>query len=307
MRPFTNVLVASAMVCSVAACLDAEPILDVVEGGDDDSASFVALTYNVAGLPQTLSQSMPLENTPLIGPLLNDYELVFLQESWQTPDPNPAAPLRGYHEILVAASTHPNKTVPAMQPFGSDPSRPQALLSDGLNIFSEFPLGGTTRTAWIECNATASDCLALKGFSLTATEIGGAFVYLYNLHMEAGLTREDDDLRDADIDQLLAFLEANSQGRALLIAGDFNLETDSEPAKSQFARLLQSGGLTDACERVDCRRPGNIDKILYRSSADITLEAMSWDLVSDIFVTPEGMPLSDHDPLAVNFAYHVAD
>ncbi len=277
------------------------------ESGRGESGDFIALTYNVAGLPESLSQSMPLENTPLIGPLLNDYDLVLLQESWQTPDPNPAAPLRGYHEILVGASTHPYKTVPAMQPFGSDPARPNALLSDGLNIFSEFPLGETTRTAWTECNATSSDCLALKGFSRTSTEIEGKTVHLYDLHMEAGVTRADDDLRDADIDQLLAALEADSQARALIIAGDFNLDTDAEPAKSQLARLLQSAGLTDACERVDCGHPGNIDKVLYRSSSDVTLEAMSWDLETDVFVAPDGRPLSDHDPLAVHFRYHVAD
>src|SRR5688572_4369456 len=50
------------------------------------SGTLLALTYNVAGLPEGLSQSMPMRNTPIIGPLLNDYDLVFLQESWQTPD-----------------------------------------------------------------------------------------------------------------------------------------------------------------------------------------------------------------------------
>jgi endonuclease/exonuclease/phosphatase family metal-dependent hydrolase len=268
--------------------------------------SFVALTYNVAGLPERLSQSMPLENTPVIGPLLNDYDLVFLQESWQTPDPNPLAPLRTYHEILVDASAHPYKTVPATQPFGNDPARPSALLSDGLNIFSELPLGDTTRVMWSMCNATGSDCLALKGFSLTpATLPDGTTLQLYDLHMEAGETRADDDLRAMDVDQLLAFLEMNSRGEAVIVAGDFNMVSDTEPAKSQLARLLMAAGLTDACAQFACSRPGNLDKILYRSGERVTLEATSWNLESDVFVGADGMPLSDHDPVAVHFAYHV--
>lgn len=275
-------------------------------GEPEGSGELVALTYNVAGLPEGLSSSMPLEYTPLIAPLLNDYDLVFLQESWQTPDPNPVFPLRVYHEILVAASTHPYQTVPADQPLGSDASRPTALLGDGLDIFSEFPLGDTTRVAWSSCVDTASDCLAFKGFSMTPAQLSdGTPVHLYDLHMEAGDSAEDDAARDLGIDQLLSFISQNSQGQALIIGGDFNLETDTEPAKSQLARLLSTAGLTDACTELMCPRPGNIDKLLYRSSARVLLQAESWNLESSKFVSPDGMPLSDHEPLAVRFAYQI--
>jgi Endonuclease/Exonuclease/phosphatase family len=273
---------------------------------EGESGELVALTYNVAGLPEGLSSSMPLTYTPLIGPLLNAYDLVFLQESWQTPDPNPVFPLRVYHEILVAASTLPYKTVPADQPLGNDASRPTALLGDGLNIFSRFPLGDTTRVAWATCVDTASDCLAFKGFSMTPAQLpDGTPVHFYDLHMEAGDSAEDDTARDMGIDQLVGFIAANSQGQALIVGGDFNLDTDTEPAKSQLARLLQAAGLSDACTELMCPRPGNIDKLLYRSSDRVKLAAESWHLPTDVFVSPDGMPLSDHDPLAVRFTYHV--
>jgi exonuclease III len=287
------------------------------DAGDDSDAganppmertgTFTALTYNVAGLPEGLSQSMPLTFTPLIGPLLNDYDLVFLQETWQTPDPNPVAPLRVYHEILVAASTHPYKTVPATQPLGNDPSRPTALLGDGLNIFSEFGLADTTRTAWTTCVETASDCLAFKGFSMTPAQLlDGTTVHLYDLHMEAGNSAADDDARNMGVDQLLAFIDQHSKDQALIIGGDFNLATDTEPAASQFARLRQEAGLTDTCIELDCPRPGNIDKLLYRSSDAVKLSVQSWNLETDRFMSPDGMPLSDHDPVAVRFEYRVA-
>ena len=87
-------------------------------------------------------------NTPIIAPLLNGYDLVLLQETWKTPDPNPLAPTRVYHEILEAGSLHPFKTVSAPLPLGTDPLRPSALVSDGLNTFSRFPFGEVTRVPW---------------------------------------------------------------------------------------------------------------------------------------------------------------
>jgi endonuclease/exonuclease/phosphatase family metal-dependent hydrolase len=284
------------------------------DGGEPDDAgseepphpggTFVALTYNVAGLPEGLSSSDPERNTPLIGPLLNDYDLVFLQESWQTPETNPLAPLRVYHEILVAASTLPYKTAPAAQPLGNDPSRPTALLGDGLDVFSRYPLGDTRRVPWRSCVDSASDCLAFKGFSMTPAQLAdGVMVHLYDLHMEAGDSAADDQARDAGIDQLLAFIQQYSSGTALIIGGDFNLHTDREPAAGQLARLLALGGLFDSCGELHCPAPGNIDKLLYRSSGSVSLQAESWELQSDKFETPEGGPLSDHEPLAVRFRW----
>lgn len=286
---------------------DAGEDLDAGSEPAAPSGSFRALTYNVAGLPEGLSSSMPSLYTPLIGPLLKPYDLVFLQETWLTPDPNPFAPLRGYHEILVATTDQPYKTVPAMQPFGNDPSRPTALLGDGLNIFSRIPLEETTRVAWRGCVDTEADCLALKGFSLTPAHPAPELtVHLYDLHMEAGDSPEDDQARDAGIDQLIAFMAERSRDTAVIVAGDFNLHTDAEPAKSQLARLLQTAGLRDSCAELACPSPGTIDKVLYRSSQQLQLMAESWRRDTDTFVTADGQPLSDHAPVEVRFQWRAA-
>jgi endonuclease/exonuclease/phosphatase family metal-dependent hydrolase len=271
---------------------------------DGPSGEFLALTYNVAGLPMGLSSSMPELFTPLIGPLLNDYDVVLMQESWQTPDPNPGEPLRVYHEILVEASEHPHKSVPADVPWMSDPERPEALLGDGLNMFSDFPFGETTRVRWPTCVETASDCLALKGFSVTRMELDdGESVDVYNLHMEAGGSPEDDAARDQDIDLLVEFMADFSEGAAVIVGGDFNLHTDREPAATQFARLLDEADLQDACTVQECDRPGSIDKFLFRSSDALELGVESLRFETDVFVSDDGVPLSDHDPLAVRFAW----
>jgi endonuclease/exonuclease/phosphatase family metal-dependent hydrolase len=275
-------------------------------GSDDESGSFTVLTYNVAGLPEGLSQSMPLRFTPMIGPKLNAYELVLLQESWQTPEVNPLAPLRAYHEILVATADHPYKTVPATQPFGNDPTRPSALLGDGLNVFSRFPLGDTTRVAWSTCVDTASDCLAFKGFSLTPAELAdGVELHVYNLHMEAGGSAEDDQARALGLEQMIAFMEENSKDAALLVGGDFNLHTDEEPAKGQFEKLQLATMLADVCTKLGCDDPGRIDKVLLRSSAELELRAEEWRSEGDVFVSDMDEPLSDHLPVAARVAWTV--
>jgi hypothetical protein len=114
------------------------------------SGQFDALTYNVAGLPEALSGSEPATNTPLISPLLNDYDLVLVQEDWENPDP-PIPGLSVYHHLLIADATHPYLSDPAPVPLGSDPRRPTALVSDGLNRLSDFPFGELTREMWPNC------------------------------------------------------------------------------------------------------------------------------------------------------------
>lgn len=296
---------------AASAGADAEDsgVSDDADGGVPPEAvlpagKFVALTYNVAGLPEGLSSSNPSVNTPLIAPRLNAYDVVLLQETWLTPDPNPLEPLRGYHEILVAASQHPYKTPPAPQPLGSDPTRITALLSDGLNVFSRFPLADTQRQAWSTCVNTDNDCLAFKGFSMTPLTLASGYtVHVYDLHMEAGESPEDDTAREGDIDQLIAFIMQHSRDTALIVGGDFNLSTSTEPAGSQFLHLQSVAGLTDACSVLSCPQPGNIDKLLYRSSAQLALAADQWSYEDETFVTADGSPLSDHLPVAVHFTW----
>jgi len=271
------------------------------------SGDFLALTYNVAGLPEGISGSHPATNTPLISPLLNGYDLVLVQESWQTPDPNPLAPLRVYHELLVADALHPYKSTPAPQPLGADPRRPTAILSDGLNQFAQFPFDpNVVRVAWDGCHNTAADCLAFKGFSVARTTLArGIAVDIYDLHMEAGGDPEDDQLRDAGVTQLAAFIDGYSAGRAVIVGGDFNLHTDGEPDATIFQRLLAQASFTDACAALSCPDPGRIDKFLFRSNGTVTITPLSWRTEDDLFVDPSGAPLSDHDPVAVRFAWSV--
>lgn len=287
-------------------------ILALVACGDDDggnggaSGSFLALTYNVAGLPEGLSGSHPSRFTQLISPRLNAYDLVLVQESWLEPVPYPPELFGAhlYHQILAADADHPYKSEPLPIPLNKDPGRPSALVSDGLNRFSRFPFEPVVRQRWAECDNSAADCLSLKGFSFAPTEFApGVVIHVYNLHMEAGSTARDDQLKVDDVLAMAAFMRDHSDGEAIIVGGDFNLHSDREPDGTTLQLLYDGADLNDACTELDCPQPTRIDKFLFRSSASITITPLSWSNEDTKFRSGDDEPLSDHDPVAVEFEW----
>lgn len=244
------------------------------------------LTYNVAGLPEPLSGSMPVEYTPMISPLLVAYDLVLVQEDF------------AYHEELVAAVDHPYQSDPKITGEG-DP------LGDGLNRLSRHPFGDHAREAWEVCYGqidNGSDCLTMKGFSVARHELSaGVFVDVYNLHMDAGGSPEDLAAREAQTEQILATIAARSSGMALVVAGDTNMGASSEAI---LQTLLEGAGLRDACRELECGDDTRIDRIMLRDGDDVVLTPAAWR-IDESFVTPRGEPLSDHEAVAIELSWAV--
>ena len=116
------------------------------------------------------------------------------------------------------------------------------------------------------------------------------------------MVRRDNAAREGHVTQLLAALNGYSEGRAVLFLADTNLK-DSDPEDLPvMTRLLAEGDLTELCVAVGCPELGRIDRILFRSSATLSLEGMSW-WVDERFVDPDGTPYSDHDPIAGRMAW----
>lgn len=284
----------------------------------DWEGTFPALTYNVAGLPEALSGSNPEANTSVIGPKLNSFDLVLLQETWKTPDPNPLAPTRVYFEILEAASKHAFHTPMAEQPLGKSPDRPTALLADGLGMFSNFPLGRTERTGWTGCfggadtsDRGAADCLAMKGFMVTPITVApNMTIDVYNLHGEAGSSPKDQELQAADYEQLAAYIAKHSKGHAIILGGDTNLHIEPDPENPQdvadakiWSTFLAATGLTDACVEPDCDDTPRIDKFAYRSGGGVDLGVVKRTVELELFTDKSGKQLSDHEALSVIFGW----
>jgi len=245
------------------------------------------LTYNVAGLPQAFSSVQPETNTPLISPLLDAYDVVLVQEDF------------AYHAALAEHAHHPFQ-IPAFFAGGEN-----LEIKNGLSRFSRFPIERHTARKWVQCHGimdSLNDCLAPKGFSvaehlidLSRTTVA---IDIYNLHMEAGDDPGDRDARAAQIEQLIEAIAERSSLRAIIVAGDTNIEDPSDPL---FQRLLEGARLRDVCSELGCREPERIDRVLYRSSRWVEIQPVGWS-TPDEFVDEDGNPLSDHLPVAVELA-----
>ncbi|MCC5951703.1 MAG: endonuclease/exonuclease/phosphatase family protein [Acidimicrobiia bacterium] len=295
------------------------------ESDDATSGEFLLLSYNVAGLPQEISDENPEVNIPLISPLLEPYDIVLTQEDfdWWQPQLD-ALDFVNYHERLRADTTHPYRTErnPGPEAAGLDweVDRPDLLVGDGLGILSRIPFTDVERVPWNDCfggaatsDGGAADCLAMKGFAVaTFTLADGAEIDIYTLHAEAGSVEESLRIREENYQQLATFMAERSDGRAVIIAGDMNLHGEPDHRRVDvdipvWERFLEATGLTYVCDVVTCELPGQIDKAAFRSGGGVEIEVLSQRFATDDFVDGDGEDLSDHPPLEVRFAWRGAD
>jgi endonuclease/exonuclease/phosphatase family metal-dependent hydrolase len=251
------------------------------------TGSFSLLTYNVAGLPQgSNDDQFPERNIPQISPKLNAYDVVLVQEDFAY-----TFELRAELEL----------------PFESYPKEIETrFMNDGLNMFSRFAFAPELeRVMWSECNGvedSSNDCLAEKGFSFTTMTVAeGVTIDVVDLHMDAGGSAEDEAARDAQIDQLLAFLPAD---RPLIVAGDTNLSFDigaNDSDEPRLRRLIDEGGFVDACTAMNCADVNRIDRVFVRGGLTVT----SWKIAAEM-VDADGLPLSDHEAVAVDITWTAA-
>jgi len=242
------------------------------------------VTYNVAGLPERFSGLHPREHLPMIGKLLNAYDVALVQEDYAYP--------RELRRELAFAHATPAFERGTRLDFG-----------DGLSMFSRLPFSDFERQAWNACNGYLGsyfDCLTPKGFSFSRLELApGVFVDLYNLHMDAGSSPADAHARQAQFQQLAAAIARRSTGHALILAGDTNVRSAPREALSAFE---QYSGLSDVCAVLHCPDPRRIDRVFVRSSAELELEPTAWRVESS-FVDARGEALSDHLPVAVDLSW----
>jgi endonuclease/exonuclease/phosphatase family metal-dependent hydrolase len=153
-------------------------------------------------------------------------------------------------------------------------------LGSGLNTLSRYNWNAFDRVTWDQCFINEADCLTPKGFTFMRLELAsGVEVDLYNLHADAGDEEGDKDARRGDDMQLLAYINAHSAGRAVVIAGDMN---DRYTESGRSIDVLINAGFQDAwielvnggvaptagSANIDCNIPAgtnnceDVDKIL---------------------------------------------
>ncbi|MCX5424574.1 jacalin-like lectin [Streptomyces sp. NBC_00078] len=295
MRRLIGTLAAATLALSGLAATGATPASAAAAA---TTGSFNVLTYNVAGLPEGLSSSHPATNTPLISPRLAPYDIVNVQEDFN------------YHAALYAGDNHPYRTA----------TSGGAAVGDGLNTLSNYPLDDFERVKWNKC--TGTNCLTPKGFTLARVRLAeGVFLDLYNAHPNADDSDDALAARRANIQQLSDFIRANSAGNAVLVMSDTN--TRYTRSADNIRTLVDDNGLTDAWVKLvkggtaptqgadpllcPTSAPSNdcevVDKVLYRSSRLLSLDATRYNDEWAEFLDSKGGNLSDHFPHTVGFSY----
>ncbi|MCD9878439.1 jacalin-like lectin [Streptomyces guryensis] len=272
-----------------------------------DSGSFSVLSYNVAGLPASLNSApTPRESsTTTIGQRIAPYDIVHVEEDFN------------YHSYLYAADTaHAYRT----------PTSGGAGVGSGLNTLSKIPYDEDDfeRVHWNSCQVDSGDCLTPKGFTFMHERLAeGVYVDFYNLHTNAGTNDGDEASRADNLSQLTAFIKTHSAGNAVVVMGDTN--TRYTRTADTIAEFGAANGLTDAwvqlirggtppakgsaalvCDQSGATVPNTcevVDKVLYRSSKLVSLDATSYNNEHAKFLTDDGKMLSDHDPITVGFSW----
>lgn len=274
---------------------------------------FTVLTYNIAGLPDILSGGNPEENTPAIGTLINNFDLVGVQEDFK------------YHsDLLENATSFPFIT----QHSGNIP------FGDGLNTFSKFPTTLPTRIPWEDTHGfitDGADEMIPKGFTYQRLQVAPqVFIHVYNLHCDAGSDTQSQLCRNSNLEQLAEAINTYSQDQAVLVIGDTNARYFKEADKVKEL-LIDPTGLKDAWVEVvrggdfplpdaeqlayieahitdpDTDKDGpdheEVDKILFRSGENVTLAATEFMIQEELFVDDEGNRLSDHYAFSASISY----
>ncbi|MEU9138680.1 jacalin-like lectin [Streptomyces sp. NPDC048404] len=272
-----------------------------------DSGTFSVLTYNVAGLPDGISSApTPRQTaTTAIGGLVAPYDIVHVEEDFN------------YHAALYASDTaHAYRT----------PTSGGAGIGSGLNTLSKisYDTDDFERVGWNSCQIDSGDCLTPKGFTFIRERLAeGVYVDFYNVHTNAGTSDGDLASRADNLSQLTAFIGSHSAGNAVVVMGDTN--TRYTRSGDTIAEFAAANGLSDAWVRLVrggtapakgsdalvCDQSGTtvpdtcevVDKILYRGSRLVTLDATSYHNEHTRFLTSDGLMLSDHDPITASFAW----
>jgi hypothetical protein len=272
-----------------------------------DSGTFSVLSYNVAGLPEALSSApTPRESsTTAIGQRIAPYDIVHVEEDFN------------YHSYLYAAdAAHAYRT----------PTSGGAGIGSGLNTLSKiaYDEDDFERVHWNSCQLDSGDCLTPKGFTFMRERLAeGVYVDFYNVHTNAGTNDGDLASRADNLNQLTAFIATHSAGNAVVVMGDTN--TRYTRAGDTIAEFAAANGLTDAwvklirggtppakgsdalvCDQSGTTVPNTcevVDKILYRGSKLVSLNATTYNNEHAKFLTADGLMLSDHDPITVGFTW----
>ncbi|MCP4132103.1 MAG: hypothetical protein GY754_14100 [bacterium] len=279
--------------------------------GSADSGSFNVTSFNVDGFPKTIGGNSNSEFKQ-IAIILEDLglDLVVFQELFT----------KTKHSKLK------DKTTTGTYPYRSKHFRgTRTSFGDGLLRYSTFPFdkssSGFDRVQWKKCagdlddyliDGENPDCLTEKGFTMSRTDIDADLsIDVYNLHGDAGRDNDSLDVKAVNMSQFADYINTNSAGNVVVVAGDFNLGWgDGKPEEHReiIDQFIADTGVTFACEVVtgsidNCSNEFNKpDHIVYKDNDEYSLSVASLFYRSE-FVDDDGDDLSDHWAMTAEFVW----
>ncbi len=263
------------------------------------AGTFTVLTYNIKGLPGAVTGWDTGKQMQLIAPKLNAFDLVGLQEDF----------IEVHHKAVVAEATHTHQDW-----FSAKKESARAdgshTYGSGLTLLARMSVVATQHAHYASCEGLfnhANDCLASKGVMVTRLKLSAhpdAELDVYNTHLEAGGSAKDEAVRAEQIQHLAKLMTTYSKGRAVLFMGDTNLHPHQAVDRKEIQALDLAAGLTETCATVQCPEPNHIDRVHYRSSASLKLQATAWKRDTS-FVDSAGEDLSDHPAITATFSWQV--
>ncbi|KAH8590214.1 endonuclease/Exonuclease/phosphatase [Bisporella sp. PMI_857] len=271
------------------------------------SGIFNVISINVAGLPPWLNNNAvpgdKATNSRTIGSRLIGYGIVHMQEVLDF----------NYHAYIYETNTHPYRTA----------TSGGVLFGSGLNTLSYYPWIHFRRIKWNSCNLNSGDCLTPKGFTFMRVQISeGVNVDFYNLHADAGNESGDQAARTSNFKQIADYIDTWSVGNAVVLYGDTNSRwtravvdglgvfSTQNGMKDAWVELIR-GGVTPT-ELTTCDNPSLtnycevVDKIFYRPSKVVNLQASYWSYDSTNFLQADGSILTDHNAIRADIQWSLS-
>jgi len=236
-----------------------------------------------------------------IGPRLNDYDIVCLQECFSG------------DQKLVNKSTHLHKVNP------NEKRNIFTIVDSGLVTLGNFDLKYTHFEIYDEF-ATFQDFIASKGLLMTRWNINGCYVDIYETHMQAGNGEDGLEAARGQVLQLINTVNRHTpEENGLIILGDFNMgplrhgKTNNQLVPhsfyddeityihraTSFEIMHTQLKLNDVWDILHPNTFDGLDRCLFRNGTKtkLTPNTIKWN---DTFVDGNGNQLSDSRPLIVN-------
>lgn len=275
----------------------------------DDGTVLSLLSYNIHGISGLIAKDDPRDRMPTIGWLTHTYDVVLVQEDFEYHGElaqqfaNTANRYRGNgigsrsDLILAKIVSFPFLVfIPRFSPpYGA-----------GLSIFvdKEHSVPGSSISeaysdcyGWIKYSA---DCWSAKGYQRVTVHTGdGTEVDVYNTHLEAGGSTGDFAARRLQLGQLADAIERLSDGRAVIVAGDFNTAMIRPADRTMVQEFRDRLGLRDSGAAPELPIWRERDLILFRNGRGTVIEVEAAGEALEF--TGHGTALSDHAALYARF------